>query len=987
MDSVEQLFARFACDGDVGALSEVFDRTAPSLLRLAVQICGREAEAEDLLQATFLVAIEKARSFDPSRSLTAWLVGILQKQGKSLRRRMRREVPAAEAEKAVDPGEHVAAGEVREAVKRALLQVDEPYRQPLHLRLLDGLSTVEIAQHLGRTPGAVRVQLHRGLQRMRRLLPVGLGLGVVAHHRGLAAVRCEVLAAASAPAALGTGVLLGGGLLVKKLIGAIVAVCLALALWWGWREPLPPDPVLAHGPDRGAGTVAAIAIPEPAAESQRLAAANVDPVAPARDDRSGSLRVQLTYADSGEPADGVPVVVDARSGFLQQKRVVRTSPGGTALFPVLSPCAVMVSTIDTRAWREVDVQPGVETVVDLTVRRGYRLVGRVIDERKSPVPGAHVYERLPSSSEYSRAAVSDGDGRFELFPVGEFASVGARASGGRRSSFVSGVPAADRTIRIELVVRSVGADLAGRVVDEKGAPVDAARLMVEAEQDDAFERTEDGVYMHTDGNVTARTGPDGRFELLGLRAGSVLVHVASTEHGRTERSFELAAGQWHEVTIAFARGVAVSGRITSPDGQPIPGAYAYGSGVFDPAYATGTGEYQLPGLPAGSQQITFAARGHRREKRTLMLTAGTDVTCDVTLVPEPTITGKVVDAAGAPVRCRIDLMSTGAATLGDQRGRTDAEGRFAIASPAGAPWQLRIQEDGSQSMVWGLGGAAVPSGTKDLVVTLGENERASAWLVGRLVDERGDPVCFATLSIASGPWQPQAGTSDVADGSFRIGPLPPAEYRLLVYPRPSRLAKATLGPFVLGPREVRDLGTVQLGGAGRLVVQKTLRGGGAVGDFHAHLADASDMNTYLNNEANREPGQWMAPGRYQLHAWGDGFMSCKVPVVIRSGETARLELSLEAAQRRGVRYPVPAPSGWSAVKHATVEIWRDGERVFDDELAPATEPQQTRYLSLGIGKYVVRIVCEGSPRYEGTFTVADLVRRGPVIEIAVSEVR
>ena len=87
MDTVEQLFARFASQGDVDALSEVFDRTAPALLRLSVQICGREAEAEDLLQATFLVAIEKARAFDPARSLTAWLVGILQKQGKSLRQR------------------------------------------------------------------------------------------------------------------------------------------------------------------------------------------------------------------------------------------------------------------------------------------------------------------------------------------------------------------------------------------------------------------------------------------------------------------------------------------------------------------------------------------------------------------------------------------------------------------------------------------------------------------------------------------------------------------------------------------------------------------------------------------------------------------------------------------------------------------------------------------------------------------------------------
>src|SRR5262245_37120880 len=304
MDTVEQLFARFSSQGDVDALSEVFDRTAPALLRLSVQICGREAEAEDLLQATFLVAIEKARAFDPTRSLTAWLVGILQKQGKSLRRRLRRELPAADVAPAVDAAERVDAGEVREAVTRALQRLDEPYRQPLHLRLLDGLSTVEIAQHLGRTPGAVRVQLHRGLARIRRLLPTGLAFGVATNPRGLAVVRSEILAVANAPAAVGVAALLSGGLLVKKLIGAIVAVCLALALVLWWQQPPALDPIEAHGASSGAAAVVA-APRQPAPDGQRVVAAGSETAAPPADERPGSLRVRLTYADNSEPAADV----------------------------------------------------------------------------------------------------------------------------------------------------------------------------------------------------------------------------------------------------------------------------------------------------------------------------------------------------------------------------------------------------------------------------------------------------------------------------------------------------------------------------------------------------------------------------------------------------------------------------------------------------------------------------------------------------------
>ena len=98
-----------------------------------------------------------------------------------------------------------------------------------------------------------------------------------------------------------------------------------------------------------------------------------------------------------------------------------------------------------------------------------------------------------------------------------------------------------------------------------------------------------------------------------------------------------------------------------------------------------------------------------------------------------------------------------------------------------------------------------------------------------------------------------------------------------------------------------------------------IRDDGTVSEFNAHLEDDSGTNTYLTAEAEREPGQGIAPGQYRLHAWGDGFMSCTAPVVIRSGETTRVELSLEPGERRPVRYPVPPPPGWSAVKEATVE--------------------------------------------------------------------
>src|SRR5688572_6629259 len=51
---LNRLFLRWRERGDAEALGEVFDRTAPELLRVALHVVRDPAEADDLLQATFL---------------------------------------------------------------------------------------------------------------------------------------------------------------------------------------------------------------------------------------------------------------------------------------------------------------------------------------------------------------------------------------------------------------------------------------------------------------------------------------------------------------------------------------------------------------------------------------------------------------------------------------------------------------------------------------------------------------------------------------------------------------------------------------------------------------------------------------------------------------------------------------------------------------------------------------------------------------------
>ena len=216
--SLEHLFERYRRKGDLAALGQVFDRVAPDLLRLACHLVRGHDAAEDVLQATFVVAIERAQRFDPERELRPWLTGILARQAAAYRRREGRSLDEARLQPraAANPAQAAEAKELSLQLGAALNRLGEPYRKTLEPYLRDGLSPSEIARGLGLAPGTVRMRIHRGLDRLRELLPAGVAAGLAGSllaPRGLGVVRASVLAKASAvvPAASAVALVGSGG--------------------------------------------------------------------------------------------------------------------------------------------------------------------------------------------------------------------------------------------------------------------------------------------------------------------------------------------------------------------------------------------------------------------------------------------------------------------------------------------------------------------------------------------------------------------------------------------------------------------------------------------------------------------------------------------------------------------------------------------------------------------------------------------------------
>ena len=292
---LDNLFRRFRERGDVDALGRAFDAAAPELLRVARHLCRSEAEAEDAVQASFLTVLERAESFDEERRLLPWMLGILANHARELYRGAAR-VPDAErlTERRVpDPAEEAGDREFAGAVERAVTEVPASYREVVRLHLAGGLSSVEIAAATGLSPGTARVRLHRGLARLRKLLPVGFATGAAGGSagagpaaRGLAALRTEVLAGAtrvaealpSTSSLLVPTSILGGFLVSQRFVLVSLAAVLFLlgGVWFAHdMEPFgastsqeqPSEPIAMERPEPAEPLAA------PAAETEAPAAA------------------------------------------------------------------------------------------------------------------------------------------------------------------------------------------------------------------------------------------------------------------------------------------------------------------------------------------------------------------------------------------------------------------------------------------------------------------------------------------------------------------------------------------------------------------------------------------------------------------------------------------------------------------------------------------------------------------------------------------
>src|SRR5690242_8750210 len=181
-------------DGDRTPAAANFEREAlaslDSLYRTALRLTRSPADAEDLVQDTYLKAFRAADSFEPGTNLRAWLFTILHNTARNRARDRARDNVTIDSETVDQAADLLTSGGDADATPEALLMRDtltpelqaaidalpEAFREAVWLRDVEEFSYAEIAAMLHIPAGTVMSRISRGrrmlFDRLHHLRPV-----------------------------------------------------------------------------------------------------------------------------------------------------------------------------------------------------------------------------------------------------------------------------------------------------------------------------------------------------------------------------------------------------------------------------------------------------------------------------------------------------------------------------------------------------------------------------------------------------------------------------------------------------------------------------------------------------------------------------------------------------------------------------------------------------------------------------------------------
>lgn len=446
---------------------------------LARRLTRDEHAAEDIAQDAWLIALRKR---DAVRGpMRAWLVGVVgnlvvdRRRSRLRRDRRERAVARPEAEAPFDSA--MLADETRARVKLVIAELAPAYRDVLVLRYYEDLSPAEIAQQLALPLETVRTRLKRGLAQLRqKLAREGRDESTL---RGLVWLLVGESWRTRRPAWRAAASL------------ALVVIAGALIVWARQRrtEAAPAEEAAAPSHEAALEGARARSVQEPESRT-----ASAEPVI---DEPGGLVRTRSlagTVVDTaGRPVAGARVSWRRNRRDVAASEVASTASATDGTFELLDVDSDFVADASDGARRArlnligARATRGRLAGLVFVLETPRALSGTVVDARGAPVEGAQVQvgARAADGVEFPTAfrgvkwgraqmlsATTDRRGRFQIEGLlgGLLRLTASHPDFARAALAVSA-----GTTEVEVVMRE-GVAPRWRIVDERGGPIEGARV-------------------------------------------------------------------------------------------------------------------------------------------------------------------------------------------------------------------------------------------------------------------------------------------------------------------------------------------------------------------------------------------------------------------------------------------------------------------------------------------------------------------------------
>lgn len=202
--------ARRCAERDPEAFRHVIATNNQRLFRTAWSILKHRSEAEEAVQAAYMLGFAKIGSFEGRSSLSTWLTRIVinealgRKRAEERRRRSFEEEGIAvldayrenlmRGSETESPEAAMAREQIRRLLEKAVGELPEAFRTVFVLREVEGLSSEETAEILDVPVATVKTRLHRGRRRLHDMLAPEMS-DLLSGAFPFAGADCEAMAA------------------------------------------------------------------------------------------------------------------------------------------------------------------------------------------------------------------------------------------------------------------------------------------------------------------------------------------------------------------------------------------------------------------------------------------------------------------------------------------------------------------------------------------------------------------------------------------------------------------------------------------------------------------------------------------------------------------------------------------------------------------------------------------------------------------------